>query len=124
MLGPTEGASAEQDRDRLTARLRAIDKRISRYVESAAKGRLAREKMHQLSVSAANDRLAIEDALEAVERRVSLPPGGNGAAQRNEASRLTEQWDALPFGQRQQALRDVVSEIVVTDDAVALALRP
>lgn len=124
MLGPTEGASAEQDRDRLTARLRAIDKRISRYVESAAKGRLAREKMHQLSVAAANDRLAIEDALEAVEQRVSLPPGGNASAQRNEASRLCEQWDALPFGQRQQALRDVVSEIVVTDDAVALSLRP
>ncbi len=125
MLGPTEGASAEQDRDRLTARLRAIDKRISRYVESAAKGRLAREKMHQLSVAAANDRLAIEDALEAVEQRASSPPGGNGAAaERNEAARLSEHWDELPFTQRQQALRDVVAAIVVTDDAVALTLRP
>ncbi|HZP57524.1 MAG TPA: recombinase family protein, partial [Dehalococcoidia bacterium] len=67
-----EAALREQQReiDRLRQRARAVDRRFEGYVESAAKGRLSKEKMRKLGLSAAADRLAIEDAIEAAERRL------------------------------------------------------
>jgi hypothetical protein len=114
-------AEAERDQQRLLARLRALDKRIGRYVEAATRGTLSKEKMRALSVKAAADRLTLEDAAEAAARRAQNGAGGGSAAAT--ARKLADGWDKLSFGERYALLRDAVARIIVTDDAVALALR-
>jgi hypothetical protein len=114
-------ALAEADRVRLAARLRALDKRIGKYVESAARGALSKDKMVKLSVKAAADRLAIEDAMEAAERRAD--GAGGAAATPGTAQRLASSWDVMAFSERQGALREAVSRITVSDDKVQLDLR-
>lgn len=126
---PQAGADAiaeyERERDKLRARMRSIDRRIERYVESAAKGRLARDNMRKLITSAAADRLAVEDALEVVERRIGDHAGDAErlAARERDAANLVDRWDALTFAERQSALRETLLRITVTDDAVELTLR-
>jgi hypothetical protein len=116
----------EAERARFTSRLRTIDKRIEGYVGVAAKGRLSKDRMHTLSVAAATDRLAVEDALDAIERRMSAPADADQRQREREAglSRLLESWDALPFLEHQAELRDALSLVVVTDDSVTIELRP
>jgi site-specific DNA recombinase len=116
----------QAEADRLRARLRALDKRLEGYIESAAKGRLSRERMRTLSVAAAADRLAVEDALEVAERRIEehLTASERKRARERELVRLLEEWDDLRFGQRQSGLRDAVSRITVDEDTVKISLRP
>jgi site-specific DNA recombinase len=115
----------ERERTKIEARLRAIDKRIERYVDVAARGRLSKDRMHALSIVAATDRLALEDAYESIERRTAQRNnGGDGRARADDMLRALGAWTDLPFNDRQIALRDAVTEITVTDDAVTIALRP
>ena len=119
-------AEQQHELDRHRARLRAIDRRIEGYIDAAAKGRLAKEKMHQLSVAAAADRLAVEDAIEVTERRVDehLSASDRKRGRERLVARLIETWDELPFAERQAALRDAVARVTVADDrALALTLR-
>jgi site-specific DNA recombinase len=115
----------ERERARLQARLRAIDRRIEGYVDVAAKGRLSKERMHTMSLAAAADRLALEDALDAVERRIAqkLDVEDRRRARAHDVERLLSAWDAMPFHERQTALRDCINGITVADDAVTLSLR-
>jgi len=118
-------AEQEQERDRLRSRLRSIDRRLEGYVDAAAKGRLSTEKMHKLSVAAAGDRLAVEDGIETVERRISEHVG---AAERKrtrerDVARLLDGWDELPFGERHGGLRDAIARVTVKDDA-AIKITP
>jgi len=121
-------ALAEQarERDRVHARLRAVDKRLEGYIDAAARGRLSKEKLHKLALAAAADRLALEDALDAVERRIGeqLDVAGRQRARERDLARLLDGWQQLPFSERQAALRDAISRITVTDDAIAVTLRP
>jgi site-specific DNA recombinase len=125
-----EGAVlAEQglERDRLRSRLRSIDRRLEGYVEAAAKGRLSTDKMHKLSVGAAGDRLAVEDALEAVERRINehVDAAERKRTREREVARLLDTWDELSFAERHGGLRDAISRVTVTDDdAIKMTLRP
>ena len=59
--------SSSTTRGRLQSRLRAIDRRLEGYLDAAAKGRMTREQMHQLALTAAADRLRLEDTIEAAE---------------------------------------------------------
>lgn len=123
---PAIAADAERERERLRSRLKSIDKRIEKYVDAAAKGTLTKEKMRKQSLAAAAGRLALEDAIEAAERRIDDRSGdGERADARREAvTRLVASWESAPFAERQAALRDAVVRVTVTDDAVAVALRP
>jgi hypothetical protein len=85
------------------------------------KGRLTREKLHDLSVAAATERLRLEDALEMVEARLSEPAGAG--QQPPGPSRLLQGWTDLGFGEKQRALRDAVARVTVTDGQVDVALR-
>jgi site-specific DNA recombinase len=118
-------ADQEHDRDRLRARLKALDRRLDGYVDAAAKGRLAKEKMHALSVTAAADRLAIEDAVEAAERRGSERTDATKrkSAREGDVARLLETWDQLAFAERHAGLRETIGAITVTDDDITIALR-
>lgn len=116
----------ERERERLKARVRTIDKRIERYLEDAAKGRVAKDKMRLLSVSAARDRLGVEDALEAVDRRIAeqLDSTGRRRARESQVAKLVENWGAVSLLDQQTALREAVSRVVVQDDSLKLILRP
>lgn len=115
----------ERERARLQARLRAIDRRIEGYVDVAARGRLSKDRMHAMSLAAAADRLAIEDALDAVERRIAEHRDANGRrlGREQDIQRLLSGWESLPFNERQAAVRDCISVVTVTDDEVTLTLR-
>ena len=119
-------AEQHDELDRHRARLRAIDRRIEGYIDAAAKGRLAKEKMHNLSVAAAGDRLAVEDALEAAERRIAehLSASDRKRGRERDVAHLLDAWDEVTFAERQSALRDAVARVTVTDDqALSLTLR-
>lgn len=119
-------AEQQLELERHRSRIRAIDRRIAGYIDAAANGRLAREKMHKLSVSAAADRLGIEDAIEAVERHIEehVSASERKRGRENNVARLLDAWDEIPFLERQSTLRDVVARITVTDDqALSLTLR-
>jgi DNA invertase Pin-like site-specific DNA recombinase len=118
-------AEQERERERIASRVRSVDKRLEGYVEAAAKGRLTREKMHKLSVTAASERLRLDDALESVERRIAehLGAADRKRAREHDVTRLLEGWDGLRFDERQTALREAVSRITVRDDGVEIALR-
>lgn len=131
-------AESERERERVESRLRSIDHRLEGYVEAAARGRLTKEKLRQLSVAAARERLRLEDALELIERRIErrrerrierptgdrAEPAGRGPGRERDLQRLLEEWAAVRFPDRQNALRDAVSRVTVTDDRVDVALRP
>jgi hypothetical protein len=118
-----EVADAARERERLEARLRRVDRRIATYVDAASHGALTKEKMRRLGVKAASDRLALEDALEAAERRAAgADIAGEGPS--IEAARLLAAgWSDMAFAPRQAALREALARIVVTDDAVAVEMR-
>ena len=86
---------------------------------------MTRERMHTLSVSAARDRLAVDDALDDIERRLSeQTSGAERLARRREAGgRLVEQWPELPFAERQGQLRELTRRITVHDDGIVIELR-
>ena len=119
-------AEQQQEVERHRARLRAIDRRLGGYIDAASKGRLPREKMHTLSVGAAGDRLGVEDAIEAAERRIAehLSASDRKRGREKDVAHLLDDWDEIPFPERQSALREVVARITVTDDqALSLTLR-
>jgi site-specific DNA recombinase len=119
-------AEQHQELERHRTRLRSIDRRIEGYLDATSKGRLAKEKMHHLSVTAAADRLAVEDAIEAAERRIEehLSAADRRRGRENSVAHLLDAWDEMPFAERQSALRDAVERITVSDgQALTLTLR-
>jgi site-specific DNA recombinase len=113
--------------DKLRARVKSIDRRLEGYVDSAAKGRITKERMHKLSVAAAGDRLSTEDAIEAAERRIDehVNAAERKRTRERDVRRLLDEWETMPFAEKQSLLRDAVNRIAVTDDSnIAVTLRP
>ncbi|MHB8376001.1 MAG: recombinase family protein [Dehalococcoidia bacterium] len=119
-------AGHEREVQRLRARAHTIERRFEGYVTAAAKGRLAKERLHELGLAAAADRLAVDDALDAAEHR--LVARTSVAERRTErerdVARVLETWQEMPFAELQAALRDAVARVTVTDDDVRVTLRP
>ncbi|MBI2723845.1 MAG: recombinase family protein [Chloroflexi bacterium] len=116
----------EAERGRLRSRLRNIDRRLEAYVGAAASGRMPSGKLRALSVSAASDRLAVEDALEAAERRMSEAASRSSAAAQPQDSHrlLLASWEELSFAERQDDLRELVAKVIIGDgDDVTVVLR-
>ena len=123
-IGPGRDGAApvEDELQRLRARARAIERRFDGHVAAATKGRLSGERLHALAQAAAAERLAVEDAVEALEQRAASHDGADtGTAA---AARLAGEWDGLAFDVLQRALRAAVARIVVTDESLAVELRP
>jgi tRNA A37 N6-isopentenylltransferase MiaA len=126
--GDEAGVLAEWQRQaqRLRRRLAQVDKRLEGYLDSAARGRLARERLRNLGMAAAADRLALEEALEETERRARQHATVAERRRQREwaRERLFSEWEGLPFAECQELLRQVVERIVVTDDEIRTFLRP
>lgn len=129
--GPDQGGDATGgsewavEVERLRQRMRALDRRLEAYLDDAAKGRIGRERLRALSVEAATDRLALEQALEDAEARArrQADAAERRRAQQQALARLLDGWDSLPFEERRALLRDVVAAVVVTDEDVHVQLR-
>jgi DNA invertase Pin-like site-specific DNA recombinase len=126
--GDAAGVLAEWQRQaqRVRRRLAQLDKRLEGYLDSAARGRLARERLRNLSMAVAADRLSLEETLEDTERRARQHATAADRRRQREwaRERLFNEWDNLSFAERQELLRQVVERIVVTDDEVHTYLRP
>jgi hypothetical protein len=119
-------AEWQRQGQRLRRRLAQVDKRLEGYLDSAARGRLSRERLRNLSMAAAADRLALEEALEETERRARQQATAAERRRQREwaRQRLCDEWDSLLFAERQELVRQVVERVVVTDDEVHTFLRP
>lgn len=119
-------AEQQAEAERLRARLKSIDRRLESYVDAAVRGRITKEKMHKLSLQAASERLAGEDALEAATRRLEdhVDAEQRRRAREKSVAKLIDEWEALGFEEKQSILRDTIARIGVDDDALALTLRP
>jgi DNA invertase Pin-like site-specific DNA recombinase len=121
-------AATDQQREyeRIRARLRAVDRRIERYVDAAAKGRLPKDRMHRLGIAAAADRLVLEDACESVEQRIAARQDGaeRRASREHAVGELLRGWAAMPFARRQAGVREAIARLTVHDDRVELTPRP
>lgn len=111
---PVDGAG---ELERLRSRARLIDHRIDRAIEAGARGRMTRDKMQRLITAAAGERLAIDDAIDALARRIDGVDRGASLAE------LAAGWDGMRFDDLHAALREAVTRITVGDDAVTLTLR-
>ncbi|HEX5480591.1 MAG TPA: recombinase family protein [Dehalococcoidia bacterium] len=115
------GGAHEREVERLRARARAVERRFEGLVADVAKGRLAKDRLYTLAREAAEEALAITDALEAAERRAH---GASEAPERDEEVRkLVAGWTDTTFDDLRARLRDAVASITVTDDDVRVMLR-
>src|SRR5439155_27340633 len=67
------GLELDKEIEHLRSRLRAVDRRFERVLDAAAKGRVSKDKLRVLGLAAAQQRLAVEDALEAAEHQTAGP---------------------------------------------------
>ncbi len=123
---PAVLAEVEAERQRLHAKLKSLDRKLQQGVEAAARGRLAREKMRSHSVDIARQQLEVEERLAGLDRRSREQADAAERRRLQERARahLLDTWDALPLTEKQDLLREVVDQVVVTDDAVTVLLRP
>jgi DNA invertase Pin-like site-specific DNA recombinase len=118
-------ANRPDDPQKLRTRLRQLDRRLERYLDLAAAGRLSGERLRALSTAIARQQLETEDALADLTRRTSEREARSQRIEerRRQIADLTEGWDALDFAGRQALLRDVLERVNVRDDAIEVVLR-
>lgn len=111
---------------RLTDRLKQIDRRLGRKLETAARAGATREKLRSEGLGLAEERLKVEDDLRDSEWRAEhYMSASERRRTRNAAlNLLVSQWETLPLPDKQQLLRELVDQIKATDDDVRIVLRP
>ena len=119
-------AEAQEQCHQLRRRLAQIDKQLDQYIDTAARGRLSKEKMRALSLELASDRLEVEERLAEAEHRAQerASLAARHRAQEQTLARLIDSWDSLEFDRRRSMLREVIDRIIVKDDGVKVLLRP
>ncbi len=110
---------------RLRDRVRRLDKRLEQYLDAAAGGTLNPEKLQSAAVAIATEQMQLEERLLEANRAVQEHAGEEERRKALEKTlrRLREEWDQLPFAEKQELLREAVERITVSDDEIQLALR-
>lgn len=119
------GADVDASLEKLRSKLRGLDRKIEACMDAAARGRVTADQAHGLGVKLAGERLAVDDALEQLERRLGRRLNGaqRAAAQLEGLQRLAGEWETMTFEDRQGLVRDVVSRIDVQDDGLTVSLQ-
>jgi len=112
--------------DGLRNRLKQIDRRLDEYLSVAAKGRISKEQLHKLGVTTAANRLAVEDELADIERKIEEQADASQRQRSRERTlaKLLDGWEPLPVAEKQMMLREIVDRVVVHDERLQLVLRP
>ena len=78
-----------------------------------------------LGLAAAQQRLAVEDALEAAEHQTAGPGRSSRCDEERESLflRVVRDWETMPFPEQYASLREMLSRITVRDDGMTLSFR-
>jgi site-specific DNA recombinase len=119
-------AEWEEKATRLRTRIRQLDHRMDDQLTAAAKGRITREQLQNLSITTAAQRLRLEEELEEVERKVQEQQNATERShgRRKALASLLDGWGSLAMGERQSLLREVLDRVVVRDEGIQVLLRP
>ena len=111
---------------RLKERLAHVDRRLSRYLEQAASGKGDSEKLRAQGLDLAEERLKVEEELRDAEWRSEHYAFATERRRERQAALdlLVGQWSDLPVPEGQQLLKELIENVMVTDEEVSLTLRP
>ena len=125
-VASSAASAAAPERERLEGRRRTLLRELDRMLERYAAGEWTAARLRAEAAPLVREDLAVEERVEALARREQ--EGRSEAASRAETdgpaileaarTRLAEQWDVLPFEERRALLREVVAEVIATDDTV------
>jgi site-specific DNA recombinase len=122
------GAFAErEDRSKLLReRMRGLDKRLERYLDSTLAGRINGERLRFLSMALGTQQLELEERLAESQRSVQreLTEAERKRHRHDLLLRLRDDWSRLPFPQRQELLRVLLDRVVVRDDGIETLVKP
>lgn len=102
----------------LRGRLRVLDRAFDRLLDRAAVGEVGIERFPTAAADTARRHLLAEHALWNIERR-----GRERATREVAVQRLRDEWNDLPFEDRQALLRELLERIDIGDDTVTPVLR-
>ena len=128
-LASRNGGGSPQEMEaqvqRLRDKVRRLDKRLERYLDSAATGNLNPERLRTLAVTLASEQLQLEDKL-AESHRLARQEATEGERRRQREKvlqRLRGEWDVMSFAEKQELLREGLDRIIVRDDGLEMRLR-
>jgi DNA invertase Pin-like site-specific DNA recombinase len=110
---------------RLRDKVRRLDKRLEQYLDAAAGGTLNADRLQSAAVAIATEQMQLEERLVEAHRAAHEHAGEEERRRMLEKTlrRLRQEWDELPFADKQELLRDTVERITVRDDEIQIALR-
>ncbi len=127
---PGDGAGTPEEREdrsrRLRERMRGLDKRLERHLDSTTSGRMNGERLRSLSLALATQQLELEEKLAEAQRLVQqeVTEAERRRQRQGVLVRLRDDWGRLPFPQRQELLRVLLDRVVVRDDSVETLVNP
>jgi len=86
---------------------------------------MPREKLHAIGLALAAEQLQVEESLAVTLRLAEQQASESERHRRQEAvrTRLAGRWEELPVRERQEMLREILSQVIVADDMVELVFR-
>lgn len=123
--GAASLAEIEAQIRRLRSKTRRLDKRLEKYLDSAATGQLNAEKLGALCTVVAQEQLQIEEKLVESHRLVQQEASESEIRKRGQQvmQRLRDDWLILPPAEKHDLLTQLLERIIVKDDGVEAVLR-
>ncbi|MEE8369857.1 MAG: recombinase family protein [Dehalococcoidia bacterium] len=116
-----------EDRSKLLReRMRGLDKRLERYLDSALDGQINGERLRSLSMVLGTQQLELEERLAESQRLVQqeMTEAERKRHRHDLLLRLRDDWSRSPFPQRQELLRVLLDRVVVRDDGIETLMKP
>ncbi len=110
---------------RVRGRMRALDRRLSSQLTTAARGRLPRERLRETAQEIVSEYSQAEEELALIGRRTAAQAsaGERRRYQERQLTRVRNEWGKLSFDEQQALVRDLVEKVVVKGDSVRTVLR-
>jgi len=124
--GAQAASEAEAQIRRLKDKARRLDRRLEECLDSAISGRLDQEKLRTMALTIAAEQIQLEEQLLEYHRLAETRASEAERRRQREQvmRRLRADWNALPFGERRDLIREVLEKIVVKDEGIEMVLRP
>jgi site-specific DNA recombinase len=122
--GFSRGGTPELQMQRLRDKIRRLDKRLEQYMDAAAQGGYASDRLHVTANQIATEQLDLEDRLMEAGQQAQKAASQEERRRQVERTlgRLRGEWESLEFSEKRDLLRDVIDRIVVKDDDVSLSV--